>query len=51
MGVEADDVVHMASKKPQTIQRPNAPYIKMAEVARHHLAHDAWVVVDGKVYE
>lgn len=25
--------------------------ISMQEVARHNLAHDAWVVVDGKVYE
>lgn len=23
----------------------------MAEVQRHHLAQDAWVVVDGRVYE
>lgn len=23
----------------------------MKEVGQHHLAHDAWVVVDGKVYE
>lgn len=26
-------------------------YIPMKEVARHDLAHDAWVVIDGKVYE
>lgn len=26
-------------------------YISMQEVGQHHLAHDAWVVVDGKVYE
>jgi cytochrome b involved in lipid metabolism len=26
-------------------------YIPMKEVARHNLAQDAWVVVDGKVYE
>ena len=26
-------------------------YISMQEVGKHHLAHDAWVVVDGKVYE
>jgi cytochrome b involved in lipid metabolism len=25
--------------------------ISMEEVGRHHLAQDAWVVVDGKVYE
>lgn len=25
--------------------------IPMQEVARHNLAHDAWVVVDGHVYE
>jgi cytochrome b involved in lipid metabolism len=25
--------------------------ITMAEVQRHHLAQDAWVVVDGRVYE
>ena len=26
-------------------------YITLAEVAQHHLAHDNWVVVDGKVFE
>lgn len=26
-------------------------YISMQQVGQHHLAHDAWVVVDGKVYE
>ena len=26
-------------------------YITLDEVARHNLAHDAWVVVEGKVYE
>lgn len=26
-------------------------YISMKEVAKHSLAQDAWVVVDGKVYE
>ena len=25
-------------------------YISMNEVARHGLAHDAWVVIDGEVY-
>ncbi len=27
------------------------PYITLAEVGRHNLAHDAWVVVEGKVFE
>lgn len=26
-------------------------YITMQEVGRHNLAHDAWVVVEGKVFE
>ncbi|WWC62286.1 uncharacterized protein I303_104882 [Kwoniella dejecticola CBS 10117] len=26
-------------------------YLTMAEVASHHLAHDAWVVVEGKVFD
>nr|XP_031858191.1 uncharacterized protein CI109_006433 [Kwoniella shandongensis]KAA5525263.1 hypothetical protein CI109_006433 [Kwoniella shandongensis] len=28
-----------------------ARYISMADVAKHHLAQDCWVVVDGKVYD
>ena len=26
-------------------------YISMDVVARHNLAHDCWVVVDGKIFE
>ncbi|KAK8846894.1 hypothetical protein IAR55_005984 [Kwoniella newhampshirensis] len=28
-----------------------AQYIPMSDVAKHHLAQDCWVVVDGKVYD
>jgi cytochrome b involved in lipid metabolism len=32
-------------------QADKGKYITLAEVAQHHLAHDNWVVVDGKVFE
>ena len=31
--------------------REDKDYISMEEVGRHNLAHDCWVVVDGKVFE
>ena len=40
--LQTNDVPHSDSKE---------GYISMQEVGQHHLAHDAWVVVDGKVYE
>lgn len=32
-------------------KKDQGKYITLAEVAQHHLAHDNWVVVDGKVFE
>jgi len=36
---------------PQSDNTSKEGYISMQEVGQHHLAHDAWVVVNGKVYE
>lgn len=33
------------------VDKASEGYISMAEVKRHNLAQDAWVVVEGKVFE
>jgi len=63
LAVEDSDVVdHGESSSLEEYERGNGrghggdegamlKYIPMKEVARHDLAHDAWVVIDGQVYE
>ena len=37
--------------EPTTKEVTKGGYISVKEVAKHNLAQDAWVVINGKVYE
>jgi len=45
------DSQHVSKLEPTTRDLTKGGYISVKEVAKHNLSQDAWVVINGKVYE